>query len=199
MNPQKTAFIATDRSTDKALRAILQPGEPPVEAVMRDLGVDHQGARRRRIPVMKQRLAKAHKRKLKLRTLRIPALKIRLRLHRGGVQPAALWGVEGLAPRYRTTLRQAMAKHLGHNTGDYLTVPTTCAKRSTSIQVIKSSSTTSKPSTASSMPGPRSNWLRWSKLAITSFKPSSTHATQSVDPWLQPSPISKNGDGRLPI
>ena len=89
VNPQKTAFIATDRSTDKALRELLQPDDPPVETVMRDLGVDHQGARRRRIPVMKQRLAKAHKRKVKLRTLRIPTLKIRLRLHRGGVQPAA--------------------------------------------------------------------------------------------------------------
>ena len=121
VNPQKTA-IATDRSTDKALRALLQPDEPPVETVMRDLGVDHQGARRRRIPVMKQRLAKAHKRKLKLRTLRIPALKIRSRLHRGGIQPAALWGVEGqgLAPRYRTSLRQAMAKHLGHHNGGLL-------------------------------------------------------------------------------
>ena len=71
---------------------------------------------------MKQRLAKAHKRKLKLRTLRIPTLKIRLRLHRGGIQPAALWGVEGqgLAPRYRTSLRQAMAKHLGHHNGGLL-------------------------------------------------------------------------------
>ena len=42
VNPQKTAFIATDRSTDKALRELLQPDEPPVETVMRDLGVDHQ-------------------------------------------------------------------------------------------------------------------------------------------------------------
>ena len=90
VNPQKTAFIATDKHTDKALRALLQPDDPPVETVMRDLGVDHQGARRRRIPVMKQRLTKAHTRKIKLRTLRIPALKIRLRLHRGGIQPAAL-------------------------------------------------------------------------------------------------------------
>ena len=122
VNPQKTAFIATDRATDKALRTLLQPREPPVEAVMRDLGVDHQAARRRRIPVMKQRLAKANNRRLKLRALKIPGLKIRLRLHRGGIQPAALWGIEGqgLAPRYRTTLRQAMAKHLGHHTGGLL-------------------------------------------------------------------------------
>ena len=122
VNPQKTAFITTDKHTDKALRELLTPDDPPIQTVMRDLGVDHQGARRRRIPVMKQRLNKAHTRKLKLRTLRLPALKIRLRLHRGGIQPAALWGVEGqgLAPRYRTALRQAMAQHLGHHKGGLL-------------------------------------------------------------------------------
>ena len=34
----------------------------------------------------------------------------------------ALWGIEGqgLAPRYRTTLRQAIAKHLGHHNGGLL-------------------------------------------------------------------------------
>ena len=80
---------------------------------MRDLGIDHQAARRRRIPVLRQRFQKAKKRKFKLGTLKIPALKVRLRLHRGGVQPVALWGIEaqGLAP---------MATHLGHHAGRLL-------------------------------------------------------------------------------
>ena len=60
---------------------------------MRDLGVDHQAGRRRRIPVLKQRLNKAKQRKIKLRNLKLPALKLRLRLHRGGIQPVALWGI----------------------------------------------------------------------------------------------------------
>ena len=66
---------------------------------------------------MKQRV-------VKLRSLKIPALKVRLRLHRGGIQPVALWGVEsqGLAPRYRAALRQAMAKHLGHRAGGLLDI-----------------------------------------------------------------------------
>ena len=82
---------------------------------MRDLGVDHQAARVRRIPVMKRRLHKATQWKIKLRNLKTPALRIRLRLHRGGIQPVAIWGVEGqgLALRYRTALRHALAKHLG--------------------------------------------------------------------------------------
>ena len=35
--------------------------------------------------------------------------------------------------------------------------------------------------------------LQLTAVPITSFRPSSTHGTQSVDPWLQPSPISRNG------
>ena len=122
VNPKKTAFIATDRSTEHALKGLLHEHEPPISKVMRDLGVDHQAARRRRIPVLRQRFQKAKQRRIKLRSLKIPALKVRLRLHKGGIQPVALWGVEsqGLAPRYRTALRQALATHLGHRTGGLL-------------------------------------------------------------------------------
>lgn len=63
VNPKKTAFIATDKATDKALKNLLTPQEPPVTSVMRDLGVDHQAARRRRIPVLRQRFNKAKQRK----------------------------------------------------------------------------------------------------------------------------------------
>ena len=124
VNPKKTAFVATDKATERELKALLQEDEPQVAPVMRDLGIDHQAARKRRIPVMKQRIKKATARKVKLRSLKIPALKVRLRLHRGGVQPVALWGVEsqGLAPRYRAALRHGMGKHLGHHTGGLLDV-----------------------------------------------------------------------------
>ena len=91
---------------------------------MRDLGIDHQAGRARRIPVMKQRMQKANQRRLKLRNLKIPALRVRLRLHRGGIQPVAVWGVEsqGLAPRYRLALRHALANQLGHHNGGILGV-----------------------------------------------------------------------------
>ena len=122
VNAKKIAFLATDKATDRELKALLQPHEPQVATVMRDLGIDLQAARRRRIPVMKQRFAKAHQRKLKLRSLKIPSLKVRLRLHKGGIQPVALWGIEaqGLAPRYRLALRAALANQLGHHHGGSL-------------------------------------------------------------------------------
>ena len=86
---------------------------------MRDLGIDHQAGRRRRIATLQNRFKKNKQRRIKLRSLRLPNLKTRLRLHRGGIQPVALWGVEGqgLAPRYRQALRQALATHLGLHTG----------------------------------------------------------------------------------
>ena len=59
VNPEKTAFIATDRDTEHALKGLLQEHEPPISTVMQDLGVDHQAARRRRIPVLIQRFQKA--------------------------------------------------------------------------------------------------------------------------------------------
>ena len=57
------------------LKEQLHEDEPPVATVMRDLGIDHQAGRRRRIPVLKQRFRKAQQRKIKLRNLKIPALK----------------------------------------------------------------------------------------------------------------------------
>lgn len=73
VNPKKPAFKATDKAADKALKDLLQDHEPPVAQVMRDLGVDRQAARRRRIPVLRQRMNMA----------KLSALKLRLRLHRG--------------------------------------------------------------------------------------------------------------------
>ena len=104
VNTKKTAFIATDLKTRKALKSRLGPDDPPVVPVLRDLGIDHQSGRFRRIPVLKTRYQKAKQRRLKLRSLRLPNLSNRLRLYKGGIQTVAMWGVEaqGLAPRYRT-------------------------------------------------------------------------------------------------
>ena len=84
VNPKKTAFIATDKQTEQALKGILQEHEPPISTVMRDLGIDHQAARRRRIPVLRQRLQKAKQRRLKLRTLKIPAFENQVKTSQRG-------------------------------------------------------------------------------------------------------------------
>ena len=115
VNSHKTAFVVTDRVIHKALEKVLGPDDPPIQTVMRDLGIDHSAGRRRRIATLQQRFKKNKQRRIKLRSLKLPNIRTRLRLHRGGVQPVAFWGFEGqgLAPRYRMALRQGLATHLG--------------------------------------------------------------------------------------
>ena len=119
VNSHKTAFIVTDRVIHKALEKVLGPDDPPIQTVMRDLGIDHSAGRRRRIATLQQRFKKNKQRRIKLRSLKLPNMSTRLRLHRGGVQPVAFWGFEGqgLAPRYRMALRQGLATHLGLHQG----------------------------------------------------------------------------------
>ena len=114
---KKTAFIVTDNTTHKDLAKLLEPDDPPIQTVMGDLGIDHAAGRRRRIATLQQKFKKNRQRRIKLRNLKLPNLKTRLRLHKGGVQPVAFWGFEGqgLAPRYWLALRQSLAVHLGPN------------------------------------------------------------------------------------
>ena len=119
VNSHKTAFIVTDKRIHSELSKLLGPQDPPIQSVMRDLGIDHAASRRRRITTLQQRFRKNKQRKIRLRSLKLPNLRTRLRLHKGGVQPVAFWGFEGqgLAPRYRLALRQSLATHLGLHQG----------------------------------------------------------------------------------
>ena len=82
---------------------------------MRDLGIDHAASRRRRISTLQHRFHKNKQRRIKLRSLKLPNLRTRLRLRKGGIQPVAFWGFEGqgLAPRYRLALRQGLVHQGG--------------------------------------------------------------------------------------
>ena len=119
VNNHKTAFIVTDKHIHRELNKLLGPQDPPIQSVMRDLGIGHSAGRRRRIATLQQRFHKNKQRRIKLRSLKLPNIRTRLRLHRGGVQPVAFWGFEGqgLAPRYRLALRQGLAVHLGLHQG----------------------------------------------------------------------------------
>ena len=70
VNNHKTAFIVTDKATRRALAKLLGPDDPPIQSVMRDLGIDHQAGRRRRITTLQNRFKKNKQRRIKLRTLR---------------------------------------------------------------------------------------------------------------------------------
>ena len=124
MNVKKTGFVCSTALVEKHLKEKLQPHEPQPMQLMRDLGVDSQGARKRRIRQVQARFRRARARKAQLRKLRIPQARQKLRLYRGGIHPCAVWGVEaqGLAPRYRTELRVAFGRHLQWQRGGNLDI-----------------------------------------------------------------------------
>ena len=56
LSSSKSAFVCTDKDTQKRLQQLLRPGEPPVLGLVKDLGVDSAGARRRRVATSNARL-----------------------------------------------------------------------------------------------------------------------------------------------
>ena len=63
----KSAFVCTDKHTQHRLKQLLLPGEPPVLHLVKDLGVDSAGARRRRVANSNARINKAAGRSGKLK------------------------------------------------------------------------------------------------------------------------------------
>ena len=58
VNNHKTAFIVADRATHRALE------KRPIQSVTRDLGIDHQAGRRRRIATLQNRFKKNKQRRI---------------------------------------------------------------------------------------------------------------------------------------
>ena len=77
LSSSKSAFVCTDKDTQKRLQQLLRPGEPPVLGLVKDLGVDSAGARRRRVATSNARLQKAMGRSRKLGRLKVPVRKKR--------------------------------------------------------------------------------------------------------------------------
>ena len=98
LSSSKSAFVCTDKDTQKRLQQLLRPGEPPVLGLVKDLGVDSAGARRRRVATSNARLQKAMGRSRKLGRLKVPVRKKR-------AQVAFYWGLHCCyfwPPRART-------------------------------------------------------------------------------------------------
>ena len=92
LNFKKSAFTCSDPKAATALKKILGPNDPKVCGVVKDLGVDNSGARRRRVKQSRARLDKASARNSKLQKLAVPTRKIVVRVNRFGVQTTATWG-----------------------------------------------------------------------------------------------------------
>ena len=113
LNFKKSAFTCSDPKAAAALKKLLGADDPKVCGVVKDLGVDNSGARRRRIKQSKARLDKAAARNSKLQKLAVPTRKIAVRVNRVGVQTTATWGhqAQGLAPKRIKVIRAAAGGH----------------------------------------------------------------------------------------
>ena len=117
MSLTKTCFVCTDAPSEKALKKLLSPEDPPVTPLARDLGTDYSGSRRRRITIARARQDKGRSRSGRLRQLRIPSLTHKWRVFKGGVFATAAWGhqAQGLAPKRLKWLRGCAAQQLNRH------------------------------------------------------------------------------------
>ena len=115
MSIAKTSFVTSSSEAAKALNLLLEPTDPKVKTVARDLGVSSAGARRRVLGLAEQRRLKAMSRAKKLDRLRVTTISHRVRIVRASVCSAGLWGQQavGFSPKRRKWYRTLCAKHIG--------------------------------------------------------------------------------------
>ena len=111
----KTAFLCSNSQVRKELQGYLKPGDPPIKAVAKDLGVDAALATRRRITQHRKRWEKGKRRANRLRTLSLKNPTKALQACRAGVQAAGLYGHEsvGVPPKRMKWLRGVVAGFAG--------------------------------------------------------------------------------------
>ncbi|CAE7569710.1 unnamed protein product [Symbiodinium natans] len=114
ISSKKTGFVASSTQASKHLRELLLPHEPQVYDVMRDLGVDSTGGRKRRLVTSATRAKKARARHSKLSRLGPPP-STKLRVVKAAITSVALWGHPsvGVSPKRMKWLRTVVGKHLG--------------------------------------------------------------------------------------
>ena len=115
ISTSKSAFVCTDKQTQARVQQLLRQGEPPVLHLVKDLGVDSAGARRRRVATSNARLAKATGRSNKLTKLKVSNPKKRAQVAATGVFTAATFGHQGqgISPKRMKVLRAIAGGHYG--------------------------------------------------------------------------------------
>ena len=115
ISTSKSAFVCTDKHTQHRLKQLLLPGEPPVLHLVKDLGVDSAGARRRRVANSNARINKAAGRSGKLKRLKVTNPKKRAQAAATGVGTAATFGHQGqgISPKRMKVLRAIAGGHFG--------------------------------------------------------------------------------------
>ena len=89
---EKTKFLCSDSATTKVLERMRSDNDPGVTLLAKDLGVDSNAGRRRRLLSSLGRHKKAQNRNRRLRTLGVSSQKARTRLVRGSILTCGTYG-----------------------------------------------------------------------------------------------------------
>ena len=116
----KTYFIASSPVAERALKKKLGAGDPPIQTVAKDLGMELTGGRRRCTHLSSARRSKAHARLGKLKGLRIKSPRTTSRIFSMSVLASGQWGhqAQGVSPKVMRSVRLQAASIAGRvNTG----------------------------------------------------------------------------------
>ena len=116
----KTYFIASSPVAERALKKKLGVGDPPIQTVAKDLGMELTGGRRRCTHLSSARRSKAHARLGKLKGLRIKSPRTTSRIFSMSVLASGQWGhqAQGVSPKVMRSVRLQAASIAGRvNTG----------------------------------------------------------------------------------
>ena len=116
----KTYFVASSPAAERAIKKKLGAGDPPIQTVAKDLGMELTGGRRRCTRLSSARRRKANARLGKLKGLRIKSPRTTSRIFSMSVLASGQWGhqAQGVSPKVMRSVRLQAASIAGRvNTG----------------------------------------------------------------------------------
>ncbi|CAE7704677.1 unnamed protein product [Symbiodinium sp. CCMP2592] len=122
---EKTKFLCSDSATSQVLARLRSDQDPGITLLAKDLGVDSNAGRRRRLATSLGRHKKAQGRHKRLRALGVDSHCSRTRVVRGSIMTCATYGhqAQGVSPKRLKWHRAVLAGSLGRqHLGGTLTV-----------------------------------------------------------------------------
>ena len=115
LSASKTGFLTSTVEAKESINLHRSEHQPKAHDLLKDLGLDSSGGRRRRIGTLQKRMLKGSGRQSKLLHLKLRSRPVRIRVWKTSIHSVVGFGVEaqGLAPQRMRTLRQQLARHGG--------------------------------------------------------------------------------------
>ena len=116
---QKTGFLTSTNECKRIINLNRQEDQPRAHDLLKDLGLDSSGGRRRRIGTQQKRLLKGRAWHSKLLHFKLRSRPVRVRVWKTSVHAAVSFGIEaqGMAPQRLRVLQQQLARRGGLQKG----------------------------------------------------------------------------------